>query len=186
MRKLSAERRSQLAQAHPDAAIEAAHIAWSFISLRLRVGSNMVAIYYPVRDELSTLHLAQMIWDAGHSVCLPVVDQTTKTLAFLKWPQGSALAPGPFGVPQPHTDALEVRPCAVVTPLLAFDRTGARLGYGGGYYDRKLAALRETGSLLAIGFAFAEQEVPRVPVEPKDQRLDYIATEQGIIEAAGG
>ena len=65
-------------------------------------------------------------------------------------------------------------------PLLAFDGQGTRLGYGGGYYDRTLAALRAAGAVRAIGIAYAGQEVPKVPHGPHDQRLDAVLTENGL------
>lgn len=72
-------------------------------------------------------------------------------------------------------------PEIVIVPLLAFDRQGGRLGYGGGFYDRTLARLRETGAVLTIGFAYAGQEVPVVPMEATDVRLDMVVTERGVI-----
>jgi 5-formyltetrahydrofolate cyclo-ligase len=82
----------------------------------------------------------------------------------------------------PGVEAETVRPMIVVTPLLAFTRAGARLGYGGGYYDRTLAALRAEGDVLAVGFAYAAQEVPRIPKSRGDEPLDYIVTEREAIE----
>jgi 5-formyltetrahydrofolate cyclo-ligase len=75
-----------------------------------------------------------------------------------------------------------VIPQVLFVPLLAFDREGYRLGYGGGFYDRSLAELRSAGAVLAIGLAYAGQEVARVPRGPKDQRLDRIVTETETIE----
>ena len=69
----------------------------------------------------------------------------------------------------------------LLVPLLAFDRKGYRLGYGGGYYDRTLAMLQEKGPVLAIGIAYAAQQVESVPREATDQRLDWIVTEEGAI-----
>jgi 5-formyltetrahydrofolate cyclo-ligase len=87
---------------------------------------------------------------------------------------------GAFGVPVPAGgDWLE--PEVLIVPLLAWDRQGYRLGYGGGFYDRTLERLRARGPHLAVGFAFAAQEVPEVPREPTDQRLDAVVTEAGVI-----
>ena len=84
------------------------------------------------------------------------------------------------GVPAPGPDAPELTPDLVVVPLLAFDGAGARLGQGGGYYDRTLAALRAAGPVVALGLAYAGQEVARLPVEAHDQRLDAVLTEAGL------
>ncbi len=71
-------------------------------------------------------------------------------------------------------------PQVVIVPLVGFDARGYRLGYGGGFYDRTLEGLRATGPVVAIGFAFAAQEMAEVPIEATDQRLDMIVTEQGV------
>lgn len=98
-----------------------------------------------------------------------------------------ALIEGPYGILQPGPDAEEVFPDIILAPLLAFDREGGRLGYGGGFYDRALdylkAAKRDKDNALQVwGVAFSAQEVARVPTEPHDQRLDAVLTEQGVIE----
>ncbi len=77
-----------------------------------------------------------------------------------------------------------VEPQVLIVPLLAFDARGYRLGYGGGFYDRTLEGLRARRPVLAVGLAFAAQEVAAVPVEPTDQRLDAVVTETGVTEFA--
>ena len=91
------------------------------------------------------------------------------------------MVPGTFGAPVPEVGCWMV-PQILIVPLVAFDRAGGRLGYGGGFYDRTLEALRRDGPVLAIGFAFAAQEVDALPQEPTDQRLDRIVTEVEVIE----
>ena len=88
---------------------------------------------------------------------------------------------GPFGAMIPAAGGWIV-PEILIVPLVAFDRKGGRLGYGGGFYDRTLAELRASGPVLAIGFAFAAQEAEDLPLEPTDQPLDLIVTEAGVIE----
>lgn len=88
---------------------------------------------------------------------------------------------GLFGTRHPKPEAGEVTPSIVLVPLLAFDRTGGRLGYGGGFYDRTLAALRLSTDMVSIGVAYAGQELSQVPEEAHDEPLDWIATECGII-----
>jgi 5-formyltetrahydrofolate cyclo-ligase len=94
---------------------------------------------------------------------------------------GSPMEVGPFGILVPATGAWLV-PALLLVPLLAFDAAGWRLGYGGGFYDRTLAALRARAPTLAVGFAYAAQEVPEVPREPFDQRLDAVVTEAGWVD----
>ena len=85
-----------------------------------------------------------------------------------------------FGIQEPPGDAPAFAPAAVLVPVLAFDAEGFRLGYGGGYYDRTLAELRNRGDVLAIGIAYAGQETEPLPREPHDQKLDMVVTEHGV------
>jgi len=89
---------------------------------------------------------------------------------------------GPFGIQEPTAAAPVLRPDLLLVPLLAFDRSGHRLGYGGGFYDRTLRALRADGAVLAVGIAYAGQEVDAVPVAEYDQPLNWIVTEREAIE----
>lgn len=113
-------------------------------------------------------------------VCVPVIDGPGLPLRFARWMPGAPLVRGPFGAATP-ADPEFVEPDVLIVPLLAFDRAGNRLGYGGGYYDRTLADLRATAPRIAIGFAFAAQEAESLPLEPTDQPLDLIVTEIGTI-----
>ena len=92
---------------------------------------------------------------------------------------------GEFGAEIPE-EGPWVEPDVLIVPLLAFDARGYRLGYGGGFYDRTLAGLRARHGVLAVGFAFAAQEVDVVPVDGFDQRLDAVVTEQGVRRFDGG
>lgn len=114
-------------------------------------------------------------------VCVPVITGKGQPLAFRTWSPEAPMVEGAHGARVPVAGAWLV-PEVLIVPLLAFDRAGHRLGYGGGYYDRTLALLRARGVVTAIGFAFAAQEVPGVPVEPTDQRLDLIVTDTGVVQ----
>jgi 5-formyltetrahydrofolate cyclo-ligase len=136
--------------------------------------------YMPMRTEIDPL-LAM----GGHAgpVGVPVIIGKGQALRFRCWTPKSAMVPGEFGALVPETgDWME--PAVLIVPLLAFDRRGYRLGYGGGFYDRTLEGLRARGTVLAIGFAFAAQEVAEVPRDGTDQRLDMIVTESGVIHPA--
>jgi 5-formyltetrahydrofolate cyclo-ligase len=145
----------------------------------------LVAGYWPVRDEIDVRGLLGVLIDDGHAVALPVVAGPERLLAFRRWRPGDALAAGAFGLSEPQPQAPAVTPQALIVPLLAFDRAGYRLGYGRGYYDRTLQALRAAGPVLAVGVAFAAQEVAELPRDGFDQRLDWIVTERGA-RAFGG
>lgn len=135
-----------------------------------------LAGYMPMRTEIDPLPAM-----AGHAgpVGVPVIQAPAAPLQFRAWGPGVAMVPGDFGALIPAEGAW-VEPQILIVPLLAFDARGYRLGYGGGFYDRTLTSLRAKAPVLALGFAFAAQEVDEVPVDAFDQRLDGVVTEAGI------
>ena len=145
-----------------------------------------VSGYWPLDDEFDPRPLIEHLHEAGHAIGLPVVIRRGEKLLVRRWQPGTELVPGNFRVPTPPPEAPALTPAVVLAPLLAFDAAGYRLGYGGGFYDRTLAALRAAGHVLAIGVGYAAQEVPAVPREPTDQPLDWIVTEEGARRIAGG
>ena len=138
----------------------------------------VVAGYWPMGDEMDVRPLLAALAERGHVLALPVTPPRGQPLRFRRWRPGEALRPGPLGTSVP-AEGEEARPDWLLVPLLAFDRAGRRLGYGGGYYDRTLAALR---GAVAVGCAHSVQEVPEVPAGPEDVRLARVATETGVIE----
>ena len=112
-------------------------------------------------------------------VGVPVITGKGQPLRFREWTPGCPLVDGEFGAKIPAEGAW-IDPEILIVPLVGFDARGYRLGYGGGFYDRTLAQLRSRHPVLAIGFAFAAQELPEVPIDQYDQRLDVIVTDQGI------
>lgn len=151
--------------------------------LALVPGEAPVAIsgYWPMGNELDVKPLLAALDRAGHIIGLPVAVARDAPLVFRRWRPGNALLDGSFGTSIPGEDNASVVPRILIVPLLAFDRAGFRLGYGGGYYDRTLAALRHAGPVTAIGVAYADQEVASVPRGPRDQPLDAIVTERETI-----
>lgn len=138
----------------------------------------VVSAYWPMGDELDPRPLMAALHAAGHGVALPVVVARGEPLLFRAWVPGLPLVDNVFGTRAPPQAAPAVVPDVLLVPLLAFDPDGYRLGYGGGYYDRTLRRLRGEGRALAVGFAFAEQQVDSVPREPFDEPLDWIVTER--------
>ncbi len=134
---------------------------------------TIVAGFWPLPGEIDIRGLLETLHRHVHTIALPVTPPSGEPLAFRRWSPGTALRPGRFGTLAPDGD--EVRPDWLFVPLLAFDRRGHRLGYGGGYYDRTLAALPDA---VAIGCAFAAQEVAEVPAGPNDVKLAGVATER--------
>ena len=135
--------------------------------------------YMAMRTEIDPLPALEEA--AAHGpVGVPVIMGKGLPLQFRQWEPGCDMVPGEFGAQIPAAGDWMV-PEIVIVPLVAFDRRGGRLGYGGGFYDRTLELLRNAGPTMAIGFAYAAQEDELLPLEPTDQPLDLIVTEQGII-----
>ncbi len=139
----------------------------------------MVSGFVSVRGEIDVMGLLAALSARGHPLALPAVVGPTE-LVFRRWRPGEALQAAGFGLRHPPPEAGPVDPDVLLVPLAAFDRRGHRIGYGRGYYDRALARLDATGRRRAIGVAFAVQEVPAVPDEPHDRRLDALLTEDGL------
>ena len=141
---------------------------------------KVLAGYMPMRTEIDCLPAMAAHVAVGGRVGVPVIPGVAMPLRFREWRPEVPMVAGEFGALIPaHGDWLV--PEVLVVPLLAYDARGYRLGYGGGFYDRTLEGLRARGPVLAIGFAYAAQEVAAVPIEPTDQPLDLIVTEAGVI-----
>lgn len=139
-----------------------------------------VALYLPIGSEIDTGPLASRLIGMGRSLCLPVVVAADMPLVFRQWRPQDPLQPDLQGIAAPINIAPEMTPDLILTPLLAFDAFGGRLGQGGGYYDRTFAAHPDA---LRIGVAYAGQAVARVPMEPLDIRLHGVLTETGYTPA---
>ncbi|THD81575.1 5-formyltetrahydrofolate cyclo-ligase [Aliigemmobacter aestuarii] len=135
-----------------------------------------LAGYMAMRTEIDPL--AAMAAHQG-PVGVPVILGPGQPLKFREWTPGAVMEAGSFGAFIPAEGAW-IEPEVLIVPLVAFDARGYRLGYGGGFYDRTLEGLRARRLTLAVGFAFDAQELPEVPIEPTDQRLDAIITESGV------
>lgn len=138
-----------------------------------------IAGYAAIGSEADPSELLRQLDAVGHVCSLPAVETRHAPLVFRRWRPGDPLLPGDHGTRAPSPEAPLCRPAIVLVPLLAFDGAGRRLGYGGGYYDRTLAALRsEGGGVVAVGVAFSAQEAQDLPEDEFDQRLDWIVTEK--------
>ena len=179
--RMKGERRAS-AKARPDAGV---HAAANFMRAIERPEGAIVSVYFPMRDELDTEPLVAALIEEGVTVALPVTKRKKAPLVFRAYAPGDDLVDGAYGELVPAETASVVTPTILVIPLLAFTRAGGRLGYGGGYYDRTLEALRQTGAPLAVGYAFGAQEVDALPLSPLDQPLDWIVTERGATRCAG-
>jgi 5-formyltetrahydrofolate cyclo-ligase len=138
----------------------------------------VISSYFQRGSEMDMDALNQALVDAGFDLALPVVLGRGHPLAFRRYRPGDALVKGVLDVMEPLPSAPILVPRVLLLPLLAFDRRGNRLGYGGGYYDRTVALLRREAAIQAIGIAFAGQECADIPVGGTDAKLDWIVTER--------
>ena len=136
---------------------------------------------FPYKSEIDTRPLLGKLAGEGWTTCLPIVIALGEPLIFRRWLPGEPTVPGVWGIPRPTDDAALVEPDVLLVPLMAFDRQGFRLGYGGGFYDRTLELLRAKKPIVAIGVAYAAQEVDFVAHDAHDQPLDFVMTERGVL-----
>lgn len=141
---------------------------------------TVIAAYMPIQTEISPLHTMKKLSARGYTLCVPVILGAGQPLEFHHWYDGCEMLAGAFGAAVPK-EGNPLTPDVVITPLVAFDRMGYRLGYGGGFYDRSFEGLAAQASVQAIGFAYSAQEVMMIPRESTDYKLDAVITEQGIL-----
>jgi 5-formyltetrahydrofolate cyclo-ligase len=141
----------------------------------------IVSGFIPLKSEIDLRPLMRKLADQGAKLALPVVVARGEPLVMRAWSFGEPLEGGGWGISEPPKHAPEVLPDILLVPLLAFDRSGNRIGYGAGYYDMTIAALRAKKNVTAIGTAFAAQEVAQVPTTLRDAPLDLVMTEKEVI-----
>ena len=149
----------------------------------LRISATVIVSgFIPLKSEINPLPLMQRLAELGARLALPRIIGRGQPLSMRAWQFGAALNRGQWGIREPKPDAREVDPDILLVPLLAFDRAGYRIGYGAGYYDMTIARLRSLKKIIAVGIAFAVQEVPEIPKTPRDERLDLVLTEREAID----
>jgi len=171
--------RDALPAAARQAAAEA--IAGRAFPLTIKPGT-IVAGFSPMKTEINPIPLLRKLSDAGASLALPVVQGRGKPLIMRTWHFGAPLKSGQWGIREPLPSARQVDPDILIVPLACFDRAGHRIGYGAGYYDMTINALRAKKPVVAVGIAFAAQEIPQVPATERDARLDLVLTEREVID----
>ena len=138
----------------------------------------VVSGYVPIRSEFDPMPLMRKLAEKGARLALPSVNARGQSLSFRAWLPSDRLMLGPLGIPEPSPAAPEAIPDIMLVPLAAFDRLGHRIGYGAGYYDFTFAHLRKAKHVIAVGLAFAAQEIRAVPAMSHDVALDYVLTER--------
>ena len=179
LRKAAFARRDALPPAERQAAAEA--IAARPFPIPISPGMT-VSGFSPLKTEINPLPLLRKLAAAGARLALPAVAGRGKPLIMRAYAFGQALNEGVWGIREPKDDAPEVDPDILIVPLAAFDRRGHRIGYGAGYYDMTINRLRSIKPVVAVGIAYAAQEVSEVPVTARDERLDLVLTERDVID----
>lgn len=149
-----------------------------------RPAPAVVSGFLAIGEEIDPAPLMARLLAEGYRLCLPVMEGKGNPLLFRAWTPGDPLSETMWGIREPLPEAPAVDPDIVLGPLLAFDATGYRLGYGGGFYDRTLARLRAMKPVSAIGLAYDEQRVDAVPHVDYDERLDWVLTPSGPIDCS--
>jgi 5-formyltetrahydrofolate cyclo-ligase len=142
----------------------------------------IVSGFSPMKTEINPLPLMRKAVQLGAGLALPAIVGRGKPLAMRTYAFGDELARGQWGIREPKHDATEVAPDILIVPIAAFDRAGHRIGYGAGYYDMTINALRAKKKVVAMGIAFAVQETASIPATERDARLDFVLTEREIID----
>jgi 5-formyltetrahydrofolate cyclo-ligase len=160
-----------------------AKAAAHFLAAIALLPGSMISAYWPLEDEFDSRPLLHALIGAGHGVALPVVRGAGRELYFREWQPGDTLAKSSFGVSEPLPAAPSVTPTVVIAPFLAYNAQGFRLGYGGGYYDRTIRALRHSApGLLAVGLGYAAQAMAALPYDDYDEALDWLVNERGALQ----
>ncbi len=141
------------------------------------LASRRLAFCWPIKGEYDARHLARTLRERGALTALPVVVAPKSPLVFREWHPGIALAKGPLDIPYP-ANSQELTPDAVLLPMNGWDRQGYRLGYGGGFFDRTLAAAATRP--LVIGVSYELAKVDTIHPQPWDIPMDYVVTERGV------
>ena len=160
-------------------------LAETGIAFARRPAPAVVSGFLTIGEEIDPTPLMVRLLGEGYRLALPVMEGKGLPLVFRAWTPGDLLAETTWGIREPLASAPDVEPDIVLSPLLAFDANGHRLGYGGGFYDRSLARLRALKPVVAIGVGYDEQQVDAVPHLDYDQPLDWVLTPSGPIKCAG-
>lgn len=182
LRKIALAKRNSLSA---DYRTEAAQAIIPHFSNRMALpGHSCISGFWPIRSEIDPRPLMQQLEARGMSLCLPAI-LDAQTIEFRAMSFGDALVETGYGTMGPSADAPVVDPDIMLIPLAAFDRSGNRIGYGAGYYDRAIAALHQKNKHpMLIGVAFEAQRVDHIAHEPHDVALNYVLTETGLIAAS--
>ncbi len=175
------EQRAALLANRQAITLEARRIAAEIVAGKLndivsRRPITAIGLYWPIRQEINLLSWANELARRGMVLCLPVVVTPKAPLEYWRWTEGDAMARGIWNIPIPAQRDV-VLPDLMLAPLVGYDRAKYRLGYGGGYFDRTLAALRQRPMVVGVGYGFSVLET--IFPQPHDIPMDEVLTELG-------
>ncbi len=155
----------------------------NFIKKNFNKKKIIIGAYYPANREVNILKFLEIVSKKNIKLALPVIG-VSENMSFKLWNFKEPLSINKFGILEPKKTNQEVLPDLIIVPLVAFDSRLNRIGYGKGYYDRKLKKIKKIKkNIIALGIAYSFQKCRRVPVNKYDYKLDYIFTEQGFISS---
>mgnify|MGYP001307279492 CR=1 FL=1 len=160
----------------------------SFINLKKNIvkirefnEAKVIASFISIKTEISTKYLNDFIISLGKTICLPVILSNNDYLIFRIYDKSNKLKIGKFGIPEPDETKKELMPDIILTPCLAFDLDGYRLGYGGGYYDKTFSKLLKIShNFISIAIAYDDQKTDQVYHNEYDKKINYILTEKQL------
>ena len=180
IRKFLIDRRNELSPEYEERNNSHIHIR----TLLEDIGKCKIGSYFPFRNEISTKLIHELLFSLGFEISLPCINDKNQNLIFRNWKVSDDLVKNTYGIFQPQEDAIEDHPEMIIVPLVGFSMLGYRLGYGGGYYDRFIDAKNKADKIITVGFGYTFQEVDDLPIEPHDQKLNWILTEKYLYKVA--
>ena len=153
------------------------NIIISEIKFKLKISS--IAIYYPIKSEISPLKIIKICRNLSIEICLPVINKNTNELIFSKFNDKKCLTKNKYGIIEPIKYE-QINPDIIFVPMVGFDKNLNRLGYGKGYYDKVISKLRRLKKIFVIGLAYDNQIVQSIPTENHDEKMDIILTDKKI------
>jgi|TARA_B000000475_G_scaffold62441_1_gene49798 5-formyltetrahydrofolate cyclo-ligase len=146
------------------------------------INSDYVGSYVDYNFELSTNSLNKYLIEKNINICLPKINSQSKEINFFKFSTGTKLIKNKYNILEPEVTNEIIFPKLVLVPLLAFNESGFRLGYGGGFYDKYFSS-QEEKDIIKVGLGFSFQKANQIPIESHDQKLDWILTESYLYKA---
>ena len=142
---------------------------------------DCVGSFMSIRSEISTNKLNKAILDMKKKLAFPTIEKNSETLIFKTSNSDKNFKLGKFNIPEPTNDNKEIIPQLFFVPCLGFDLRGFRIGYGGGFYDKTFAKLKQLNLVFyTVGFAYDDQKQNKLPVEKFDYKLDFVLTEKQL------